>query len=151
MNIRTFQRLLLSITPEAEHYKILETEETPRLDWKHWLHVWARSSAFVHGWLPVKHSLTHKHTHTSTQTRIYSGTHTRIYSFEPRYNNALFLFFSETNTCTNDQQRSLVIYCTKETYLKSLKYSGKNQTFQIYKYVNKPISTYIEILPGRKK
>ncbi|XP_042874981.1 sodium-dependent dopamine transporter-like [Penaeus japonicus] len=33
------QRLLLSITPEAEHYKILETEETPRLDWKHWLHV----------------------------------------------------------------------------------------------------------------
>ncbi|XP_069956817.1 sodium-dependent dopamine transporter-like [Cherax quadricarinatus] len=30
------QKLLLSITPEGEHQKVLQTGDTPRLDWNHW-------------------------------------------------------------------------------------------------------------------
>nr|XP_045592992.1 sodium-dependent noradrenaline transporter-like [Procambarus clarkii] len=30
------QKLLLSITPEGEHQKVLQTDDTPHLDWSHW-------------------------------------------------------------------------------------------------------------------
>ncbi|KAK4300372.1 hypothetical protein Pmani_027416 [Petrolisthes manimaculis] len=33
------QKLLLSITPEEEHQKVLQTGEAPCLDWGHWLHL----------------------------------------------------------------------------------------------------------------
>ncbi|XP_071524094.1 sodium-dependent dopamine transporter-like [Panulirus ornatus] len=33
------QKFLLSITPEGEHHKVLQTGDAPRLEWAHWFHL----------------------------------------------------------------------------------------------------------------